>query len=431
MRAACFALAAVVLLAPAAHAQPAGIDPWPLVERWVEAIQAHEPGRDDEAARSVATMTGEEFEAAMRRMVFLLAWAHRPMGTRAFDGLFGRLYAHVDLSPGETRALAALSARIWADGDAFFERAAILHTDLTVFYPGVLLTSSEGTGQLAADGRLRGERGRPWHWMLARSFLHLALVQWDGRRTPRLEPDSNPGVRRWYQAVANHLWAMREYTEAVPHLERGLELFPDDAELLFVKGLVHEAQAGPQIQAAVEEELRTAARGGDAMSWRSVKPAGEERAQAGEAYRRALRADPGHQEARLHLAHLLTLDRKYVESADAIAIVLAREERPWQRYFAFLFLGRAEEGRGRPAAARGAYEAALALFPEAQAPRLALSQLDLRAGDRTAAARVFEFLARERGGSADPWWQYDGVRGPDGDFEWLERAREAFRVPAK
>ena len=432
MRAPGFALAGSLLFATVTHAQPAGIDAWALVERWAGAIQDHEPGRDDEAVRSVASMTDDEFAAALRHMVFALATAHGAHGTRAFDDQFRRLSGDMTLTPVEAKRLQTFVARIAGPAmKPFLRRAAILHTDITVFHPGALLTSGEGRGQIAADGRMRGSRNRPWHWILARSFLHLVLTEWHDPRTPRLVPDSDPGVRRWYQAVANYLWATRGYTEAVPHIARGLELFPDDAELQFVRGLVHEVLGGPHVQAALDEERWMAVRGPRVAYWRSVKSADDERDEAEDAYRRALRADPDHQEARLHLARLLTLDAKYADAADALAVVLAREERPWQRYFALLFLGRAEEGRGRPLEARQAYEAAAALFPRAQSPRLAISQLDLRAGDRAAAMRVFAFLSRARGMGADPWWEYDDQREPDAEFAWLERARTAFGEPAR
>ena len=59
------------------------------------------------------------------------------------------------------------------------------------------------------------------------------------------------------------------------------------------------------------------------------------------------------------------------------------------------------------------FERAAALYPRAQSPLLALSQLSRRAGDRPAAQRELRILAelpedeRQR---EDPWWNYYDVR---------------------
>lgn len=432
MRAIYACLFVIVLAVAPAAAQPAGMDGWAALEAWVGAVESHEPGRKDEAVLTLSAISDEAFEATLRYIVYLLDSAQGQYGTRAFDDLFRRLSSDISLAPAERQTLRALIARVTRRGlSSFVKRAAMLHTDTTLFYPEGHLTSSEGTGYLAADGRTRGDQGRPWHWMLARSFLHLALTDWSDPRRPRLLPDSDPDVRLWYQAVANYLWTQRNYTEALPHVARGLELFPKDAELQFVRGLIHEVQAGPQIQEAVQEEVRRFTRPRGEIYISSVKGARQERAEAEDAFRRALASDPDHLEARLHLAHVLLGDERYADAARELAAVLARAESDWHRYFAFLFFGRAEEGGGRPAEARQAFDAAAALFPDAQAPRLAISQIDLRAGDRAGAMRVFDHLARGRGLDADPLWRYDAVRLPNAALAWIERARAAFAAATR
>jgi len=82
-------------------------------------------------------------------------------------------------------------------------------------------------------------------------------------------------------------------------------------------------------------------------------------------------------------------------------------------YLAELFLGRAEETRGNDAAARAAFERASALYPKAQSPRLALSQIARRAGNRAAAQRELHALAElpnDQNQREDPWWLYYDVR---------------------
>ena len=427
MRVFLVSLIGVLLLSPAASAQPAPVEHWGTLETWVDAIHRHEAGEDDASVRAVASVTVQEFEATLPYLVFTLERALGNSGTRPFDDLFRRLHGDITLTSIDAQRLRSLLARITGpDIGIFFKRAAMLHTDIALFDPNAQLTTREGSGHLAADGRARGDEGRPWHWMLARSFLHLALTDVTNPRRPRLEPDSDPDVRVWYQAIANYLWSRRNYTEALPHIRAGLELFPGDAEIQFVRGLIHETQAGPHVQAAVEEQARQVRRAG--MVYRSaVESAEKERAEAVGAFRRALAADPGHLEARLHLANVLNAEAEHDE-AGVLAAAVARDSRQrWHRYFAFLFLGRAEESRDRATEARAAYTEASALYSDAQAPRIALSQLDIRAGDRPAALRLFEFLSEERDPDADPWWVYNSVRAPNADLVWIERVRAAFR----
>jgi hypothetical protein len=73
----------------------------------------------------------------------------------------------------------------------------------------------------------------------------------------------------------------------------------------------------------------------------------------------------------------------------------------------------AEEARGDHAASRAAFLGASALYPNAQSPRLALSQIARRTGDRAAAQRELQFIAAlpdDERRREDPWWLYYDVR---------------------
>ena len=64
-------------------------------------------------------------------------------------------------------------------------------------------------------------------------------------------------------------------------------------------------------------------------------------------------------------------------------------------------------------AARTAFERASALYPNAQSPRLALSQIARRMGDRRAAQRELQIIARlpdDERRREDPWWFYYDAR---------------------
>jgi tetratricopeptide (TPR) repeat protein len=78
------------------------------------------------------------------------------------------------------------------------------------------------------------------------------------------------------------------------------------------------------------------------------------------------------------------------------------------QYYASLFLGFAEAAVGRHDAAVKAFEQAASLFPNAQAPLLAASELAMRRGDRAAASAALErLLALSPHTRDDPWWTYN------------------------
>ena len=68
---------------------------------------------------------------------------------------------------------------------------------------------------------------------------------------------------------------------------------------------------------------------------------------------------------------------------------------------------------------RIAYEQASRLFPMAQSPLLALSQLARRYGDRNGALRAIERLfalpGEERDAHDDPWWWYYVAQARDAE----------------
>jgi len=87
---------------------------------------------------------------------------------------------------------------------------------------------------------------------------------------------------------------------------------------------------------------------------------------------------------------------------------------------------------GQHDAARDAYERAAALYPMAQSPLLALSELARRQGNRPAALRalqrVFDLPSTEPERS-DPWWRYHVEQARNVD-ELLEELRRPFQPGA-
>ena len=420
MRAMAFALA-MALAAPAV-AQPAAVrlGAWEQFEIWERAIHTHAPGENDDALRAVLGLSAQEIESIVPYMVFTLREAFRQQQRRTarFDEFFDK-YGTRSHEPGPDVPIKDAAARIVdADLDRFLKRAAMLHADVGFRFPNAHQSSAAGLSHLVADGRNEGDRGRTWNWMLGRGFLHLVF---------RKEED--PFVRLWYQAVANSLMTRGNFAESGPHLDRGLQLFPRDPELLFARGWHHEAHAGPVIQAAITERLQAMPPRERQAYLPEVKGRRVEEAFALDAYQKAVDGDPSHVEARIRLGRMLTLAGKPSDAVPHLREALRLSADPVQQYIAHLFLGAAEAARGDHAAARASYEAASALQPGAQSPRIAIAQLDLHAGDRDASARLFAVLAAPST-VEDPWWDYHSTRVPAPGV-WFARLREALRAEVR
>jgi tetratricopeptide (TPR) repeat protein len=106
---------------------------------------------------------------------------------------------------------------------------------------------------------------------------------------------------------------------------------------------------------------------------------------------------------------VLGLRGRHDQAAAELRRALSSLTDPRQRYYAELFLGAEEQALGRMSEAKGALDRAIILFPNAQAPYLALGQLAWQSADRAGAQVAFEHLAALPGVLADredPWWSY-------------------------
>lgn len=247
-------------------------------------------------------------------------------------------------------------------------RGAALHGDIGRLIPedSVRKSPTQRTAYIVRDGRWLGIRYISVHWQLGRSLLDSIMP----------DPATNPGVKTWYEEIAAHLLQMRQFAAAVDHFARARQMFPLDADILFSSGVLHERFGSTALQAAVEsvtESKRTAP---------SVNTARGELTRAERFFRDALVQRPDHLEARVRHGRVLDDLERHDEAAEELRLAIANGASGWLLYLAELFLGRAEEGRGDHAASRAAFLRASALYPNAQSPRLALSQIARRTGDR-------------------------------------------------
>ena len=324
------------------------------VEAWVALAQAHVPGQRDRQLVEVSQWNTDDLKQAIGG---LRNWK-RAASTDAVDDIL--------------------------------LRGALLHTDLALLAPDLAL-GFDGfpewatlSGVSTADGQARGTNMVSAHWRLARVLLE--------NMPPR--PQDNAGVLRWYRAVGARLLENRLQAIAVAHLDEAQRLFPRDRDVNLLAGLLHESLA----KAAGWALLET-----------GIDPARELQA-ARRALRRAVDADPQAEVAWLHLArvsHLLGDDEAARVEASA---VLAQAASPANKYVAELLMGSIHQAAQRFDQARASFERAAALYPTAQSPLVALSQVARAAGNRAEAVRSVERLAalpQAADGRRDPWWSYE------------------------
>lgn len=200
-------------------------------------------------------------------------------------------------------------------------------------------------------------------------------------------------------------------------------MFPADPDLLFLTGTLHETFAGPNIQNAMRSAVLPA---GITVT---VKSDRAELRQAEDYFRRALKENPEMTEARLRLGHVLVMLERYADAAVELRQAIASPAEPLLQYYALMFQGAAEEALGHGEDATAAYSRAASLYPTSQSPRVALSALARRRGDRAGAwlamQQVFGLPSTEPSRD-DPWWTYPIAQGRLGD-QLLQVVQRPFR----
>jgi tetratricopeptide (TPR) repeat protein len=204
-------------------------------------------------------------------------------------------------------------------------------------------------------------------------------------------------ARQWYLAAALDRHRYLEAEGAAAILQDGLRRFPADPEMLLALGSVEETLATWPV--LLDPPVgRTAGRSAAAVSVgesagvvvregpgrHDVKERLRENEHLREAekdYRAALAADGGLVEARLRLGRVLLLLGQTAAARAEITQVLGEARDPALRYLGLLFRGRLLEAASEFTEAVRSYREAAALFPEAQAARMALGHALDHLGD--------------------------------------------------
>ena len=433
------------------------------VEFWLKALLDHEQGITDEALKTVASWWGDDLQT-MRLDVNALLRLMRSPGTVRFSwqsqndpkprdiryapAQLQRLRAFACVASGTAREpacatilrqrglvdddLLELAIRVQdaQDGDNFvLRRGAMLHTDIAILKPAPTeprsaagySPGSGGYRVLIQDGRQMNLSQTDDHWEIARGLL--ANIR--PADSSRPAPGRDEMVRRWYRATAT--WMQDAGDHETQHLDRARELFPTDPDILFLSGSQHETYASAAVQSVREGAVLPA---GVTIE---IGTEARELRQAETFFRRSLAAKIAQPEAHLRLGHVLGELNRHTDAVPELEEAIKSTSEDLLRYFGFLLLGTSQEALGRYDDAQASYERASTLYPTAQSPFLALTELARRRGNRAAALRsmqeVFD-LPWSQFQRYDPWWDYDVAQSRHvGDL--LKELRQPFLNEAR
>jgi hypothetical protein len=357
----------------------------PRIRSWLQAVTEHTPGLADLPAQRIGSWSDAELDIMRIDLVWLLKRARQ-------DRDASQRYVHKQT----TFTLAGLPALLGVDGSTLengnplLERGALLHADIALLVDPVS-RSDQGCRttetMTAKDGLVVGSGCEDIHWTFARALLD--------NLTP--SPSRSATVRLWSLATIGSMLEGRDYTNGGAHVEHIQRWFPADADILFQHGYYHEAIAAPLVQAVARDVAL------------NLPSAHEQLREAAELFRLALVSNPDLAEARVRRGRALGGLGRFQEASDELRRALAGVLNVQLRYYAELFLGDADHALGQYASARDCYRRAVALYPGAQSPRLALSLVARLTGDRMAAlGEIEQTLSRppDEWAPTDPWWAY-------------------------
>jgi tetratricopeptide (TPR) repeat protein len=428
----------VWLLAAAVAAQLPAVPGDPRIERlqqWMTLVEQHHPGTIDVPATIVrwwdrAALSDVRDDLEVVR-AFICGPCPNIAGFQA-EGRNGERRPAARKYTGNQLKLLRLIAddigRRHATND-LLKRGALLHTDVAFRAP-----ASAGPMDLVDrsplqrnvlyldDGRQLGLNQSVGHLEMAARLLDMVTPNPDRDEKPY--PQRDGMVRQWYQAAAAIL--VKSSSLDLTFFGRALRLFPDDAVVLFMAGALHETLAAPRIQ----DGVRTA-RLPTGMSY-AIDSERDELREAERLFRRSLLANPARVETRVRLARVLGLLGRPADAVPELRAAAATASEPLLQYLAFLFLGREADALGDLEEAQATYEQATKLYPRAQSPRVALSELLARSGQRRAALAALDAVWRlppDRDSRDDPMWAYYELAGRDG--ETLMAEVNAIFTPAE
>jgi len=431
----------IVLAAwPVAGQSPASGDQrFERLKQWMTLVAQHQPGQVDAAVATVQLWSAASL-GDVRDDLYALRRLICAQGTRFPDPRRSTCIRPPVNTPGQISSETTVghrkrggSAREWAGSytsnhvaalvkftpeierrgiNDILKRGALLHTDIALKTPPMVTWSGVPVSRFltrttvrVVDGLQTGMDQSVDHLAMARRLLDIVTP--DPTRDPFTYPERDMMVRDWYRATMAVL--LNEQEIFLNHEAAALELFPDDDEVIFQSGALHETLAAKQYQGAVTTRR--------VANVSVLDSEGGELRRAEQLFRQTLKLNPNHVDARLRLGQVLGQRGRSADALVELRRVETETHDPLLSFYTALFIGREEGTLNNLDAAMAAYQRAASLFPRAQSPQIALSELHMRSGNRVEAARALEVVwgwGTSRTEDDDPWPGYTYAAGRSG-----------------
>ena len=367
-----------------------------VVRRWIDRVTSHQPGIVDQPLLDIAAESPDNLDTVRRRLREALK---SEQAERRNDILRRGALAHTDIALlMPDRAAEYVQSGDGREQSFFFDAFET---------PRTLYRRDADALVYSMDGEYVAFATETAHWSTARGLLR-GISPYSG---------SDEFVKLWYRAIAAFFEDAFLLGNAKYHLVRALDVLPRDPMILFYAGAMHEATASERIQSVPKTRPQLAAK----MKF----PSSRDEWHAAEQLLGAAIKEKAPAEARLHYGYVLGRLGKHEEAASTLRSVAPQLDDRRLQYFDALFLGSEEMALGHLTQARESFERAAALFPTAQSPLLAMSDLFRRSQNRTAALDVLariQALPVDPQERDDPWLDYFRSFASDASDQ-LERVR--------
>jgi tetratricopeptide (TPR) repeat protein len=404
------------------------------LERWLDAIERHRPGEADGSFDEIKPWGPQEVDELLidlNALLILMRDDGAKMFFRPSNGFRPPIPVFYTQPQVNRLRIRARSEKIRNDENRILKRGALLHTDIAAQLPFEARSPREEPPARSQrlmvyfdDGRRLGFENAAEHWRAAR--LLLDKVRPRDSRDGKPAPARDEIVQSWYRVTTAYQQLIQHYE--LGHLERALALFPDDAELHFFNGCLHETFASRRVQSVFRAVSLPKGVTFNIDSERSELRSAEA------SFRKALEVGPNLTEARIRLGHVLASMGRHADAAEELRKAISGTDDELLLYYGYLLVGGELDALGNRDRARVAYQSAAALYPRAQSPKLALSQLANRAGDRRAALEAIRPVLGppanefDRG---DPWWTYHMEQGRSAEDQLAKLRAAMFLVEAR
>ena len=398
------------------------------LRQWLEAVEQHEPGAADDALLRVAAwdpmtlwrvwMDAGTIVSLIRDPSILVFYA--PIEPEPFSGV---LHAQdtrsirsrvISYGRRDVNRLQSIAKEVGDGGgeDRMLKRGASLHADIVMLEAAQSSTPdpsrqprSSSIMLFLADGQQTGVNDASVHWEMGRRLLDKVRPKTSRRLGP--DPGADETVRRWYLASAAYMEAVEQLDAW--HIDRAVQLFPGDPEILFLAACGREAFSGAQIQSVLASTTLSR------DLFNLIGDEGDELRKAERLFRESLEQDPKQIEARIRLGRVLGRRGRHQDAIVELRRAIMETENRLLQYYGQLFLGTEAAALDLTDEARRAYERAAELYPDAQSPRLAIGALAARTGDRAGALAAIQpvLTGDDPLLSDDPWWSYHTSQARD------------------